>query len=104
MLILSRKEGESIEIPELGVVIEVTSIKKSRITIGIEAPKELAILRGEIVESASATKNEIADNEIADKVGSKCFAVATAPTVTIKESSSGYAVSDSDQPWVFQVA
>lgn len=47
MLVLSRKTGESIELPGLGVVVRVLEVKKSRIEIGIEAPREVAIRRGE---------------------------------------------------------
>lgn len=46
MLVLSRKTGESIELPGLGVVVRVLDVKKSRIEIGIDAPREVAIRRG----------------------------------------------------------
>lgn len=47
MLVLSRKTGESIELPGLGVVVRVLDVKKSRIEIGIDAPRDVAIRRGE---------------------------------------------------------
>ncbi|MGB7329415.1 MAG: carbon storage regulator [Rubripirellula sp.] len=50
MLVLSRKKGESIEIPALGVVVQILDLKKSRTEIGIEAPRELTIVRGEIAD------------------------------------------------------
>ncbi len=46
MLVLSRKTGESIELPGLGVVVRVLDVKKSRIEIGIDAPRDIAIRRG----------------------------------------------------------
>ncbi|TWU57978.1 carbon storage regulator [Rubripirellula reticaptiva] len=53
MLVLSRKIGESIEIPALGVVVRILDLKTSRTEIGIEAPRELAIVRGEIADRRS---------------------------------------------------
>ncbi len=49
MLVLSRKVGETIELPSLGVKIQIGSLKKSRVVIGIDAPGEVEILRGEKV-------------------------------------------------------
>lgn len=99
MLVLSRRNGESIEIPELGIVIRVTSIKKSRITLGIEAPKELAILRGEISETDSAT-----ESEIEGKLSRQCFAMPSVAAATVKELPSGYSLSTPDQTSFYQVA
>ncbi len=48
MLILSRKEGESIVI-EGGVRIVVLSSDRKGVRIGIDAPPNVRILRGEIV-------------------------------------------------------
>ncbi|KAA1260916.1 hypothetical protein LF1_34580 [Rubripirellula obstinata] len=99
MLVLSRKDGETIEIPELGIVIQVTSIKKSKVTIGIEAPKELAILRGEMVGRTSEPKNQIQANP---SPGS--FAVPASPMAAVKEPASDYSSSAANEPTFFQVA
>jgi carbon storage regulator len=48
MLILSRRPGESILI-DGGIRIVVLSAERGGIRIGIEAPADLRILRGEIV-------------------------------------------------------
>jgi carbon storage regulator len=48
MLILSRRAGESILI-DGGIRIVVLSAERGGIRIGIEAPADLRILRGEIV-------------------------------------------------------
>lgn len=49
MLVLTRKLGETIEIPSLGIRIEVVGFKGSRhgVHIGVSAPKDVKILRGE---------------------------------------------------------
>lgn len=47
MLVLSRKIGESIAIGE-GVRVQVTRIERDRVTIGIDAPREIAIRRSEL--------------------------------------------------------
>lgn len=47
MLVLSRKIGEVIRIGE-GIEVKVLEIKGERVKIGIEAPKELRVIRGEL--------------------------------------------------------
>lgn len=48
MLILSRKQNQEIVFPNLGVRIEVAKIRGNTVCLGIDAPKEIAILRGEL--------------------------------------------------------
>lgn len=52
MLVLSRKAGQRIQIGE-NVFVTITAIKGNRITLGIEAPSEVAIRRSELVSSPS---------------------------------------------------
>jgi len=47
MLVLTRKEGESIRIGD-DVVITVCQLSGNKVRIGIEAPPECVILRGEL--------------------------------------------------------
>ena len=47
MLVLSRKENETIEFPALGVVIRVFGLTQKRVQVGIDAPISLKIIRGE---------------------------------------------------------
>lgn len=48
MLILSRKEGDSI-VMDGGIKVVVLSCDRKGVRLGIEAPQHLRILRGEIV-------------------------------------------------------
>jgi len=50
MLVLSRKKGESIVI-DGGVTITITEVKGNSVRIGIEAPREVSILRTELCQS-----------------------------------------------------
>ena len=47
MLVLSRKEGEQLVIGD-NVVLTINRISGNRVAIGIEAPREVRIVRGEL--------------------------------------------------------
>jgi carbon storage regulator len=55
MLVLSRKVGERIRIAA-DIVVVVTAIQGDRIKIGIEAPKSVLVLRGELGETPRAVQ------------------------------------------------
>jgi carbon storage regulator len=62
MLILNRKEGESIIIGD-NVEIRILEVQEGRIKIGIDAPKEVSILRKEVYDSViEENKNAIAND------------------------------------------
>ena len=48
MLVLSRRAGEDVVFPELGITVKVHRVSGNRVTIGIEAPPEVRVLRGEL--------------------------------------------------------
>lgn len=54
MLVLSRRMDETIVLPDLGVTIKVIKVKGKTVSIGIEAPNQVQILRGELVEAATS--------------------------------------------------
>ena len=54
MLVISRKINEKVKIGN-DIEIIILSIDKNQVKIGIEAPKEIAILRSELIENI---KNE----------------------------------------------
>lgn len=47
MLVLSRKEGESIKFRDLNVRVRVIQLKKSKVQLGIEAPRAIQVDRTE---------------------------------------------------------
>ena len=57
MLVLSRKENETIKIGD-DIEIRILEVKGDTVRIGIEAPKSVDILRGELVLSISESNTE----------------------------------------------
>lgn len=51
MLVLSRKVGERIHVGE-DIVLEVRRISGNRVTLALEAPRDVRILRGELERAA----------------------------------------------------
>jgi len=54
MLVLSRRIDETIVLPDLGITIKVVKVEGKTVSIGIEAPEQIQILRGELVEAATS--------------------------------------------------
>jgi carbon storage regulator len=48
MLVLSRKRGEQIVVPGLGVAITVVAIEGNRVRLGIAAPDHVGVYREEL--------------------------------------------------------
>ncbi|MEX0938796.1 MAG: carbon storage regulator [Pirellulales bacterium] len=48
MLVLSRKVGESIVLPDCDATISVIAVYGQRVRLGIVAPKSLSVLRNEL--------------------------------------------------------
>jgi len=57
MLILSRKVGEEIILGN-DIVIKISQISKGNVKIGIEAPKDTLILRGELKDEIQKANQE----------------------------------------------
>ena len=54
MLVLTRRENEKIIFPAVETSVEVLEVKAGRVRLGIKAPKELQILREEVMQSDSS--------------------------------------------------
>lgn len=50
MLVLSRKKDEKVLLPNLNITIQILEVKGKSVRIGISAPREHRVLRGELVE------------------------------------------------------
>jgi carbon storage regulator CsrA len=65
MLVLSRREQESIVFPKLGIRVQVTRLKGKAVSLGVEAPDDVRVLRGELDDheraSAQATGSPSAE-------------------------------------------
>ncbi|XZE20501.1 carbon storage regulator [Pirellulaceae bacterium SH449] len=55
MLVLSRKVGDKVVI-DGNITVEVVKINGNRVTLGIEAPASVRILRGELREKQHTTQ------------------------------------------------
>lgn len=66
MLVLKRKAGENILIGD-NIEIKVVEIDDGKVKIGIEAPKEITILRKEVLDEAKAENKAAAGGKTVDK-------------------------------------
>lgn len=53
MLVLTRRQNETIRFPELDITIEIIQTKASTTRVGIDAPMEIKVLRGEMKDDQS---------------------------------------------------
>ena len=76
MLVLSRKIGEKIVIGD-GIVVEVRRVSGNRVTLAVEAPRTVRILRGELQEAAEAFETPVA------AAGPSCAAAVVEPYMVL---------------------
>ena len=50
MLVLTRRKNQTIHLPGVGVVITIAEVRGDKVRIGIEAPAEIDIARGELLD------------------------------------------------------
>jgi len=55
MLVISRKVGETVVVSD-NIKITVVSVSNDKVALGIEAPKEIQIVREELLEIIEANK------------------------------------------------
>jgi carbon storage regulator CsrA len=60
MLVLSRKVGERIHIGD-DVFVEVRRVSGSRVTLAVNAPRTVRVLRGELLEAAKSFEQPAAE-------------------------------------------
>ncbi len=77
MLVLSRKVGEKIYVGN-DIVLEIRRLAGNRVTVALDAPKSIRILRGELKEAATAFDEPVAsDQESAIALGATLENVET---------------------------
>ena len=62
MLVLTRKQDQVIHIGH-DITITVTKVEANRVRLGINAPQDLAILRGELAEWHEVARDPIPQGE-----------------------------------------
>ncbi|MEM7811232.1 MAG: carbon storage regulator [Planctomycetota bacterium] len=70
MLVLSRKQSESIRIGD-DVVVKVIRTGKGSVKIGIEAPREVRVVRGELGGPRAAKPTVAGDDEDGETEGGR---------------------------------
>lgn len=63
MLVLTRKETEEVRIGE-EVVVRVVSVSGGRVKIGIEAPRTVRVMRGEMLPPENAGSSRIESPQV----------------------------------------
>lgn len=58
MLVLSRKPQETILFPNLGITVEIVRVAGGRVRVGIDAPADVPVVRGELVARPSDNNAE----------------------------------------------
>lgn len=66
MLVLKRKAGESIIVAD-NIEIKIIEVEEGRIKIGIDAPKEVSIIRKEVLEETKSENKTAAQSRNIDK-------------------------------------
>jgi carbon storage regulator len=57
MLVLSRKVGEKVVVPDCGLIITVLAVQGQRVRLGISAPPETAVHREEVWRRGQLPRN-----------------------------------------------
>lgn len=65
MLVLSRKIGQWIVLPDQGVTISVLHVGKERVRLGVEAPAGTAVHRNEVWQRICQAKKDLTPLEVA---------------------------------------
>ncbi|MDR3295280.1 MAG: carbon storage regulator [Clostridiales Family XIII bacterium] len=59
MLVISRKPGEKLRIGD-SVSLTILSVSGDKIALGVDAPRDISILRGELVETIESNRESTA--------------------------------------------
>ncbi|MGD9636293.1 MAG: response regulator [Pirellulales bacterium] len=71
MLVLSRGANEEIHFPKLGISVKVVRIDGKRVRLGIDAPRDIEVLRGELTPHSAPTEsraNKNSDHQLRNRL------------------------------------
>ena len=68
MLVVSRNENDRIVFPQLGISVEVIQLNRSKVKLGIDAPKSIRVLRHELLDGETDSAIDPSVLDIAEKM------------------------------------
>jgi carbon storage regulator CsrA len=80
MLVLSRKVGEKLVIGD-NITVVVNRMAGNRVSLGIEAPENVRIVRGELSSIVNSFDEEPADEEICTPLPIPTLAISETPVI-----------------------
>ncbi|TWT82147.1 Response regulator MprA [Planctomycetes bacterium CA13] len=69
MLVLSRKKNQSLRFPNLDITIEILRVDGKTVRVGVDAPRDIRILRGELPDSEDIEQEKAEAELAAEKEG-----------------------------------
>jgi len=66
MLVIARKVGEELKIGD-DIIVKIVSLEKNQIKIGIDAPRDVSILRMELVKEIT-NQNKLANQDTDENI------------------------------------
>ncbi|TWU41324.1 Response regulator MprA [Novipirellula aureliae] len=63
MLVLSRKKNQSLRFPNLGISIEILRVDGKTVRVGVDAPRDVRVLRGELPDTETFKTDALAAQE-----------------------------------------
>jgi carbon storage regulator len=61
MLVLTRKPGERIVVPDLDITITILELHGNHVRVGIDAPREIAVHRAEVWLAQQQARHDTVD-------------------------------------------
>lgn len=69
MLVLSRRNGEEVMVPQYGIVFTILEIRGDRVRVGVSAPADVRLYRREIWERIE--RGEVGDEAVSSRSNSE---------------------------------
>jgi carbon storage regulator len=91
MLVLTRRRGEKLVLPDLGISIEILDTHKNQVRIGIDAPRHITVLREEVHARSKALRPHHAGRQALPPPASHLVAI---PRRVLQDQTQAAAVDD----------